>query len=249
MVATGVCSGAFTAFHAALGDPRIVGAVLVNLPRFAWRPFHPAVFLPTRTLLALLVRPTSWSRALAGRGELVPAARVLIERIGGKLAGALPAPLRRLATLVSTPGRSLRALVDRGFRLLFLYGADDPGSAARDRLLGLAGERRFAGRVEVRVVEGAGHTFSDPPARALLFELVRCHLDRLRPERPSESEAGRAVLGSLRPPAPIGPGPPDETPIEEARTSRGLGRGRIGAPVHGPDAALPVETEAVLDEA
>ncbi|BCX17344.1 MAG: alpha/beta hydrolase [Geminicoccaceae bacterium] len=210
VVATGVCSGAFMAFHAALGDPRIVGAVLVNLPRFAWRPFHPVVFLPTRTLLALLVRPTSWSEALAGRGELLPAARVLIERIGGKLAGALPAPLRRLATLVSTPGRSLRALVDRGVRLLFLYGADDPSSAARDRLVGLAREPRFAGKVEVRVVEGAGHTFSDPASRRLLSELLRRQLDALRREGPGNSAADPPLKESVRPSAATGPGPPRE---------------------------------------
>lgn len=214
VVGLGVCSGAFMAFHAALADPRLVGLVLVNLPRFGWRPFHPLVFVRTRALLALLGRPAVWRRGLAGRGELWPALRVLGERLAVRLVVRLPRPIREAAAALSRPARAMRALLRRGVRLLVLYADDDPGLPLFERVVGGGHSRLRDGRLEVRVVEGAGHTFADPAARALLLELVRAHLGLHAPARaappaiqhrnvaPRAAAAVRAA-GDPRPPEPI----------------------------------------------
>lgn len=198
VVALGVCSGAFMAFHAALDDPRIVGLVLVDLPRFAWRPFSPLVFVRTRELVGLLGRTATWQRALRGEGDLVPALRVLSERLAARLVASLPAPARRLAAALGRPQRRLRALTRRGVRLLVLYAADDPGLALFDRAVDRRGARLVEGGLEVRVIEGAGHTFSDPASRALLVDLARAHLARHWPPRgapPGRSLRARPMPG------------------------------------------------------
>jgi len=211
VVGIGVCSGAFMAFHAALADPRLVGLVLVNLPRFAWRPFHPLVFVRTRQLLAFLARPRTWWRALSGRGELVPALRVLGERLAARAAARLSRPFRRLVVEASWPARALRTLVERGARLLVVYAADDPGLPIFDRLVDGGRGPLMDGRLEVRVVEGVGHTFAEPAARRLLLELVRGELERHRLPGATPPPAARAAPAVARVAAqrgPPGPGPP-----------------------------------------
>lgn len=219
VVGLGVCSGAFMAFHAALVDPRLVGLVLVNLPRFAWRPFHPLVFVRTRALLALLAHPATWWRALSRRGELVPALRVLAERLAARTAGCLPRPLRRLVVAASWPARALRTLVERGVRLLVLYAADDPGLPIFDRLVDGARGPLTDGRFEVRVVEGVGHTFAEPAARRLLLGSVQEHLERLRQPRATALPAAarrptRAAAREAVEPRTSGPGPPEPAGAE-----------------------------------
>lgn len=219
VVALGVCSGAFMAFHAALVDPRLVGLVLVNLPRFAWRPFHPLVFVRTRALLALLARPATWWRALSGRGELVPALRVLAERLAARFVGRLPRPLRRLLVAAAWPAGALRRLVERGVRLLVVYAADDPGLPIFDRLVDGARGQLMGGRLDIRVVEGVGHTFAEPAARRLLLGSVREHLDRLGQPRATSMPAASgcptpAAARSGVEPRPSGPGPPEPVGAE-----------------------------------
>ncbi|MCL6608338.1 MAG: alpha/beta hydrolase [Geminicoccaceae bacterium] len=219
VVAMGVCSGAFMAFHAALADPRLVGLVLVNLPRFSWRPFHPLVFVRTRTLLALLGRPATWWRALFGRGELLPALRVLAERLGARLVARLPGPLRRAAWAASAPGRQLHALLRRGVRLLVVCAAEDPASATLDRLLGLARGPVPEGGLEIRVVAGASHTFADPGSRSLLLQLVRSHLDRHWPGRSGATGTARPAFATTRALGAAGPiAPPVARAGEHAAT-------------------------------
>lgn len=212
VVGLGICSGAFMAFHAALADPRLVGLVLVNLPRFAWRPFHPLVFVRTRALLALLARPATWRRAFAGRDELVAAFRVLAERLAARAAGRLPRPLRRLLVAASWPARALRTLVERGVRLLVVYAADDPGLPIFDRLVDGARGSLMGGFLDIRVAEGVGHTFAEPAARGLLLGLVREQLDRHRPPRTAPPVSGRPPPAAARGKTQLrasGPGPPE----------------------------------------
>lgn len=213
VVALGVCSGAFMAFHAALGDPRLAGLVLVNLPRFAWRPFHPLVFVRTRVLLGLVARPATWWRGLAGHGELLPALRVLGERAGGRLAIRLPGPIRRAVAAIARPARGLRALARRGVRLLVVYAADDPGLPIFERLLEGGRGPPVDGALELRVIEGAGHTFAAPAARSLLLRLVRNHLDRHWPPCPAArpiTRPGERAIPALAATGP--PEPPTERP-------------------------------------
>lgn len=178
VVALGICSGAFMALHAALTDPRLVGLVLVNLPRFGWRPFHPLVFVRTRAILASLACASTWRQGLSGRGELAAALRVLGERLFARLAGLLPGPIRRAAGGISRAGRWLRRLAERGTRTLVLYAADDPGLPLFDRVLSGRRGRLMGGALEVEVVARANHAFSDPASRAILIARALDHLER-----------------------------------------------------------------------
>ncbi len=191
VVAVGVCSGAFMAFHAARAHPRLAGLVLVNLPRFGWRPFHPLVFARTRAILATLSRATTWWQGLRGRGDLVPAVRVLGERLAARLALRLPGPAGRLAAGLSRPGRWLAGLARRGVRVLVLYAADDPGLALFDRVIRGRRGRLEEDALEVEVLSEANHAFSDPASRAILVARTLAHLDRHWPA------AGSAAAGEV----------------------------------------------------
>ncbi len=205
------------AFHAALAEPRLVGLVLVNLPRFSWRPFHPLVFVRTRALLGLLARPATWWRVVTGSDELVAALRVLAERSAARSAGHLRRPFRRLLVAASWPRRALRRLIERGLRLLVLYAADDPGLPIFDRLVDGARGPLIGGCLHVRVVKGVGRGFAEPAARRLLLGPVRERLDRQRPPPTVAPVSGRppppAARGKAQPRI-SGPGPPEPVGAE-----------------------------------
>lgn len=205
VVAVGVCSGAFMAFHAARTEPQLVGLVLVNLPRFGWRPFHPLVFARTRAILAMLRHAAIWRQALRGRGDLAPAVRVLGERLAARLALRLPRPVRRLAAGISRPRRWLARLARRGVRTLVLYAAHDPGLPLFDRVMGARRGRLAEGALEVEVVAEANHAFSDPVSRAILVARTLAHLDRHWPATGSVVTAAARTAG--RPPASSDPSP------------------------------------------
>lgn len=113
-VLMGLCSGAYDGLHAALGEPRVVGAVMVDIPGpfRGWR--HTLHHLRAR-----LLRPASWrnpfrkllhySRALALPGAATPSDGAEYV-VGGR----------------STPSREwmsehLDALLDRSVRLWFVF--------------------------------------------------------------------------------------------------------------------------------
>lgn len=200
VVAVGVCSGAFMAFHAARSEPNLVGLVLVNLPRFAWRPFHPLVFVRTRAILAMLTQVGIWCQGLRGRGDLVPAMQVLSERLAARLALRLPRAARHLAARLSRPGRWLALLARRGVRTLVLYAAQDPGLPLFDRVIEGRRGRLAGGMLEVEIVAEANHAFSDPTSRAILVARTLAHLDRHWPQPArieSVSPGDRAAVRAL----------------------------------------------------
>jgi hypothetical protein len=120
-VVGGLCAGAYWAFHAALEDPRVTAALMVNPRALIWDPG----LLPARDLRALLRGPVSWSQL-----RLASAARV--RRL---LAWLLQTPgraLKRLRSAVSPALRkpnevdlALHRLIESGKRAMLLFSCDE----------------------------------------------------------------------------------------------------------------------------
>jgi pimeloyl-ACP methyl ester carboxylesterase len=140
----GLCSGAYHAFHAAVREPRIGAAMLLNMPLFSWRPGDSIEYVNrkiTRTpgyYLANAVRREVWMRL--ARGELD-----VTGIIGSQLARVWEdgvEKLRRLAGMAGWRGapnpaqRSLQTLARRGARTLFLLADGDPGVTELERQFG-----------------------------------------------------------------------------------------------------------------
>jgi hypothetical protein len=74
-VLTGLCSGAYWSLHAALGDPRVVGALLINLFSFYW---SEELVAERRTDVALsALRGEGWRKLVRGDFDAAQLKRVL----------------------------------------------------------------------------------------------------------------------------------------------------------------------------
>jgi pimeloyl-ACP methyl ester carboxylesterase len=116
VVLMGLCSGAYDAFHAAVGNERVVGAVMVDMPGpfQTWR--HTAYHLWSRLLL-----PRSWKNPLR---KLDIYSRLLVRNgttpqrdgDGYVVGGRSRAPRDRMKS-------QLDVVLDRGVRLYFMFTA------------------------------------------------------------------------------------------------------------------------------
>ena len=143
----GGCSGAYAAFHALCRDPRIDGALLINLYCFDWDPDQDLdrvirqTFGSASTYAALLTQGATWRRLLPGQ--------IRVRAIGGVLARRGPRPALRRVRRAWRPdpggslARRIAALRRRGAEIRLLYSAGDPGLVAVRRHLG-----RLPGRAD-----------------------------------------------------------------------------------------------------
>lgn len=201
LVLVGGCSGAYAAFHALCRDPRIDGALLINLYCFDWDPDQDLdrvirqTFGSAHTYAALLKQGATWRRLLSGKIAVRAIAGVLARR------GAVSA-LRRVRR-VWQPGaragsvaRRIAALRRRGAEIRLLYSAGDPGLVAVRRHLG-----RFPGRADERlgapviVVPGADHNLGSPETQEPLARALRDLLHAVR-RAPAALPDGAHPLGS-----------------------------------------------------
>lgn len=195
VVAAGLCSGAFLAFHSALRDVRIKGLALFNLPRFRWRKFDPRLYLPTRVLLTRLAQPE-----IRGRPEeAIATLRVLAERFGTRLHAYLPASWARALAACSRPARWLATLERRGVPVLALFSEADPGLASFDRLAAGRRGRLRGGALRVEVLAGANHTLSDPAARARVATCLADWLDEHWPVAATERRGQEGTAATASP--------------------------------------------------
>ncbi len=186
IVLVGGCSGAYAAFHALCRDPRIDGALLVNLYCFDWDPEQSVdsvirqTYGSAATYAALLKQGDTWRRLIRGQ--------IRVRAIGGVLARrGLDAALRRLrrALRPGPPGgsvtRRVAAIRRRGAALRLLYSAGDPGLGALRRQLGRDADRvtRRLG-APVTIVPGADHNLGSVDAQAALGLAVRDLLRAVR---------------------------------------------------------------------
>ena len=177
-ILTGICSGAATAFVVARHDPRVDAALLINAishfheehPEQLDQDYRRAMVRHSwRIALFSSFRGKNW-RKLFG-GQLAP------KRIASMLFGRGPAPLAptRQAKPISTPSprTSLEELAARGVELLHIYSEGDEGLDYFRTMLGsdlMALER--TGQLQLRVLRGVNHLFTQLWAQELLLDLV-----------------------------------------------------------------------------
>lgn len=178
VVLVGTCSGAYAAFQALCREPRVDGALIVNLYCFDWDPDQSldAVLRQTHgsasDYAALLKQGSTWRRLLGGEVHVRAIALALARRAG-------PA-LRRWFRLIrdglggASVARRIARLRARGAEIRLIYSEGDPGLAALRRHLGRSPERvaRALG-APVEIVPATDHNLSTAEAQERLAAQVR----------------------------------------------------------------------------
>lgn len=210
IVLVGGCSGAYAAFHALCRDPRIDGALLINLYCFDWDPDHDLdrvirqTFGSASTYAALLTQGATWRRLLRGK--------IRVRAIAGALARrGFEAALRRARRVWRPTGsggsvaRRVAALRRRGAEIRLLYSAGDPGLIAVRRHLGRSpgrADRRLG--APVTILSGADHNLGSLEARAALahqlHELLRAvrRAPAVRSNRAAATRPGMPLAAAAR---------------------------------------------------
>jgi hypothetical protein len=201
-VLAGLCSGAYDAFHTAVADFRVTGAVLLDIPGpfRGWR--HHARHYGGR-----LVRPWTWrnpARTIAMYMKALPALRAAAA-LGAESAfslGSRPTATRKaMAT-------DLDLLLSRDVGLYFIFTAGRPDSY-NHRSQFRSRFRRAAAHSALKVdfLADCDHTFSTRQSRARITGLVRDWVvDHIRRSKPPQGPGTSERTGYRRPlsNAPIG---------------------------------------------
>jgi pimeloyl-ACP methyl ester carboxylesterase len=164
-VFVGLCSGAFTGYHAAVAEPDVEGVVLIGVHLLVWTEDETAMTLASH-LRRTAFKMGSWQRLLRGQVPVrkvtavaVTSANLAVKR---QLSLAAHRALRRerddpVATTIKT---TLAQLARRGCKLLFVFPDADPGLSylrryLGDDLVGLADQPSF----RLEEIHGTDHTF------------------------------------------------------------------------------------------
>ena len=190
LVLFGLCSGAHTAFHAAVEDARIQGLLLINMQKIIWTAGMSLKVIQQGTLrssyyLERLRQGLAWKRLL--RGD------VAVRRIGGELvrrtaAGVINTLQAHIAPRAFGDTASRRvwgwfdALDRRRVKVVMLVGPHDP---ARDEVkiyFGVDGRRlhRYPA-VDFTVLEGLDHSLSTVAMRERVIDHTAATLKNLSP--------------------------------------------------------------------
>jgi pimeloyl-ACP methyl ester carboxylesterase len=172
VVLAGLCSGAFDAFEFALRDPRVAGAVMIDIPG----PFQDTGFV-ARYLGRRILRPLSWRRPLSKMRLLVRAAARArrTQREAGSVGFVLPGvrPNRQRARMAEEIDR----LVARGVRLSFLFTGGGSKQVDRRSQFRSLFPRAFAhNHVAVEFLPRCDHVFSTREMRNAIADCVRTWL-------------------------------------------------------------------------
>jgi dienelactone hydrolase len=171
-VLMGLCSGADNSFRAALRDPRVTGAVMIDT--FGYR--TPGFYL--RHYGRRMLRPQAWRRLtlrIAGR------IRRRAERALGIDRPAPPAPLLPQYAREFPPQAEfvdgVRTLVDRGVNLFFIYSAAMEGYYNHQgQLAAFLKGVDFKQRVQTKFFAGSDHTFTDLRSQRALIDTISAWL-------------------------------------------------------------------------
>lgn len=188
IVLVGVCSGAYHALHAALGNANVTGVVLVNLAKFRWeRSDIAASGRPAQSMRvyrAALRNPRNWQKLFLGRLNFWPHAIGFMRGIAGRIASRCA---RRIliwrggedaSTATGFARATMRELDRRGVQVDFLYGEGDQGLEDAHERFG----RDFAAleafeNVRVRVLPQVDHALFLAHSRAAVTEHLVRHVE------------------------------------------------------------------------
>jgi hypothetical protein len=185
----GICAGADSALQALAGEPRIVGAALIDGHHVESIGF--AIGLYRRKLLSF----RGWVRLLTGRSKFWPAL-VAVARWVVRTRSS-PEQAKASVPSISRHRELLRSAVERGTHLLLVYTEDSPSLYNYRRHI----ERPLAGwsgrdRVSVEFFDGSDHVFTLRVSQERIVKLL-CRWASSLPLDPPE--AGQAA-GSPPPP-------------------------------------------------
>lgn len=178
LVVGGMCSGAYHALRAAIAGHAIDGVYLVNCgvfgPTVEFDPDSSSLFGDINHYNEAMKSTRAWWRLLTGKvafGAIVQVAAWYLangcKRVGKGAAHLLHIPLR------NDLGSDLLALARRDVRVHFLFSANDPGRTVLAAEAGSVVLRlRRAGKLTMRIVEGADHTFTQRWAQKTLRNTI-----------------------------------------------------------------------------
>jgi dienelactone hydrolase len=189
-VLAGLCSGAYVAFHAALADRRIAGAVMINPQTLTWKDGDTLEVSPSRSYSAVryyrsaVVLPEKWARVLRGEVDLPHVARTF----GRHTVLVAGTRLRRMwaaaaGTVVAddVPG-AFAHLERRAVQVLLLMSGGDAGLDYLARCLGPAA-RRATATYRLQIIDGPDHTFTPLWSQDELCSRVLSFVDDLARSR------------------------------------------------------------------
>ncbi len=171
-VLAGLCSGAVTAFHTAVGDPRVVGGLLLNPQGFhhdaEWNAHVLNRTQARRYVKTAMRRGGNWRRALTGQIDYRRAWRVLFGRASGSV---------RESGVVASIAEQLKAqfmaLESRQTRLLAVCCEGDSSIDYLTAVLGYdAGHDRATPSLRIQVFKDTDHSVTLGRSQRALVELV-----------------------------------------------------------------------------
>jgi pimeloyl-ACP methyl ester carboxylesterase len=170
-VLIGLCSGAVTAFDAAVADPRVVGAVLINPQGFddgaAWNAYVQNRGHARRYWTRSLFSASSWWNALTGRVDYGRLFRVLLGQVVRSRESE-----DAVKSVVSRVASDLRTLVARGCRLLLLCSEGDDGIDYMNVILGQDIRSLSAPGLDVTILTDADHSFTLRASQRRILEAI-----------------------------------------------------------------------------
>ena len=188
IASTGVCSGAYHSFKAAVARQPLGQVILINPLTFFWKSgmslSYPEykVAQDIQRYRKTALRGSAWRKLLTGRVDVANLARVLARTARTHSLG----PVRSIARLLGRPlhedlPTELRGALEGAIDLQFVFSAGDPGLELL-RTQGGATMRRLQDRQQIGVtlIDGADHTFTDLAARRTLVQVL---VEKIRARR------------------------------------------------------------------
>lgn len=188
VIAIGMCSGAYVAFHAGLGGSAMKTQILVNPQAFYWKEGDsldaaPATVAAQVQAYGASVRTwASWKKLLTGRAGYGALAMTMGRRIRDLGTTWFKRFGSRLGVMaqVDDLGRDLRALADRNIGTLLIYSENDAGMIyLRDRAAREVARLTRDGRLKIETVAQADHTFTGQAAQQRLIDVMTSYLTRM----------------------------------------------------------------------
>jgi pimeloyl-ACP methyl ester carboxylesterase len=182
----GICSGAYMAYHAALAEDAVRGAVLLNLQLFRWRESEAGEAIARNQAksfgfyLRAARNPETWSRLVAGGVSVRLIVLGLAARISMRLKARWALWRSKWSEQADTPARQVQRLSQRGCRISFVCTPEDTGLHEINSHLG-RGAVQVAHLPGVAYIEvghetSADHTFTSRPSQDWIKDWTHRHL-------------------------------------------------------------------------
>lgn len=184
--AIGLCSGGYHGFKSAVAGAPLRTVVSINPLTFNWKEGSSLAFPEHRVAQDVMRYKTnafqwaSWKKLLTGGVNIPELLQVLLRRGVSATSNLLKDVLRRLnIPLPNDLGTELAALSRRDVNLLFVFANGEPGIDLLKNGGGSVVHRLRAHRkLNIRMIDGADHTFTSRWTRDQLVEVLSSHVEQ-----------------------------------------------------------------------